>query len=908
MIYLNVPRNWALLSLPCSDAVSWGCVKFRGLIKIVLPLSWFLFESLLLSAMLQNSACANRLDVFSNQEISGLHANDYIYMTNGNLNLRANTLLGNSSLFSVFGAGQVTVEGGVIMAGESLFHGNTLANIGVNAASEAQLGFVALHDKTAVNFDNVLIKGFTDHDRYRSTEALQLNDYSRSTLTANTQVMSLSPMSDAINMFDFSTLTAKGSRIKGSQNGVRMTGSTTFNLTGGEVSGERSGIVASDNSRIKITGGTISSEGHNPDGAGPMAAVVAGGSDFITSPDGVHIDVDGASITGKGDAAAGIAAGNKGSAQTYISANNSWISGAGNGVRFFLPDNMPSDMSTEFLASHTRIHGDHDAAIKVDDAVRANILLTRGTVLESGNGNALIAGHNSHVQLHVDDSPIDGDIINNGGTVNVSLNDHARWIGTMHDVTAIDLDTGTALEISGPSQIKKMTNNGLVVLSAADSQRHTLTVEEYASNGGEIHFNSALAADDSLSDKLLITKKSAGQSSVSVSNLGGSGGQTLDGIELIHVSGESKAYFMQKGRITAGLYDYSLAHSADGSSWFLTSKNLQRDTPSEQIFRPEAGSYLANLDAARTLFLTRWRDRNGTTRYLNPVTGKTETTSLWLRQTYHHRHFSDNSGQIGTQNNTYSVLLGGDLAQLNPDNFHAGHLGLMGGYGNSHNNSHSSTTGYDSHGELQGYNVGLYGQWQNDQQRSLGVFIDSWIGYSWFRQHVEGQKIEAENSKLSGSTASVEGGYTFSIGPGSEPESFNHYFMEPSVQIIRMGVKGEGLTEHNGTQVASAGNANYQSRVSIRAFARHEDRYNTSSFPSFEPFFEVGWIHNTSSPTIRMDGESTHQAGSTNILNGLLGVKGRIGEAISLWGNIGQQVGVRDFRDTSALAGISYTF
>lgn len=38
------------------------------------------------------------------------------------------------------------------------------------------------------------------------------------------------------------------------------------------------------------------------------------------------------------------------------------------------------------------------------------------------------------------------------------------------------------------------------------------------------------------------------------------------------------------------------------------------------VLRPDAGSYVANLAAANTLFVTRLNDRAGETRYIDPVT------------------------------------------------------------------------------------------------------------------------------------------------------------------------------------------------------------------------------------------------------------------------------------------------
>ncbi|WP_139125214.1 autotransporter outer membrane beta-barrel domain-containing protein, partial [Escherichia coli] len=47
--------------------------------------------------------------------------------------------------------------------------------------------------------------------------------------------------------------------------------------------------------------------------------------------------------------------------------------------------------------------------------------------------------------------------------------------------------------------------------------------------------------------------------------------------------------------------------------------------------RPEAGSYIANLAAANTMFTTRLHERLGNTYYTDMVTGEQKQTTMWMR-------------------------------------------------------------------------------------------------------------------------------------------------------------------------------------------------------------------------------------------------------------------------------------
>lgn len=63
---------------------------------------------------------------------------------------------------------------------------------------------------------------------------------------------------------------------------------------------------------------------------------------------------------------------------------------------------------------------------------------------------------------------------------------------------------------------------------------------------------------------------------------------------------------------------------------------------------PKAGSYVANLAAANTLFVMRLNDRAGETRYIDPVTEQERSSRFWLRQIGGHNAWRDSNGQLRT--------------------------------------------------------------------------------------------------------------------------------------------------------------------------------------------------------------------------------------------------------------------
>lgn len=877
-------------------------------IKSLLLMLLIFLEGILIFTGPLPAAQGARIDVFSDQSLSGDHRQDSILMSKGTLHIRPDTILGSPHSYSVFEGGHLIVSGAVAMEGENLFHGDVRADIGTDASARSLMGFVALHQQAITHFDHVLLTGFNDGDPYGATEALQLNDHALATLTARTQVMSLSPGSDAIDMYDHSMLSAQGSPISGQRNGIRMSGETLLSLHQTMVSGQSNGIVASDNARVAIVGGGVISHG-KPDGSDlPVAGLLAGGKTFMASPSGVRVHIARAYIHGDGDGAAGIASASGDATTTRVAVSRSVVSGQEQGLRFFHRGHVTSDSRSEFSASQTLISSSGDAVIKVDKDARANITLTDGTQVLGGHGNALTAGQHSEVRLRIENTAIQGNIINHGGTVDITLNDRAQWQGGVRDGTAVSLGTGTDWTLSASSSVKTLTNQGRLWLSSRGGARHTLTVNHYVGEDGELHFNGVLAGDASPTDKVTILEGSTGHSDVSVTNLGGIGDQTLNGIELIQVKGNAQGRFTQKGRITAGLYEYSLHHNADWSSWFLTSRNSHTTAVGEAVYRPETGSYLANIETARSLFVLSRHERGEKRWVINPQTGQPEETSLWLVQSVKHQRFNDGSGQISTKENRYVVQGGGNVAQFQTDARHDVQIGLMAGHGNSRHHSHSRISGYTSRGGVDGYSLGLYATWDAREARDAGAYVDTWAHYSWLHQQVNGHGLAAEAGSLSGVTGSVESGYTFHLGNPEQPGLLSGYSVTPSAQLIWMGIHGAGATEQNGTRVEQDRQDNYQTRVGVRMLAQEHPRPEAWTGTEIAPYIEANWIHNTTAVAVAMDGERDQMAGARDIGEAKVGIDAQLNPAIRLWASVAHQRGQQGYQNSSAFTGMKYTF
>jgi autotransporter family porin len=541
-----------------------------------------------------------------------------------------------------------------------------------------------------------------------------------------------------------------------------------------------------------------------------------------------------------------------------------------------------------------------------------------GSLTKAGDGSLTLSGKTGWTG----DTRIDGgtlvldgagggarlvsNVVGQDGTA-LLLRNGATLTGTV-DPTSVDVGSGSTWNMTGDSQAGDVSLAGTLNVAPPASQPmgsgHTLTVANWTGQGGTVVLNTALGGDGSATDKIVVNGNSGGNTFVKVNNAGGQGAQTVEGIQVVEVNGQSDGTFTRSGRIVAGAYDYGIVKK--GADWYLTSQPVDGGSPD---IRPEAGSYTANLAAANTMFITSLHDRLGETQYTDALTGEKKVTSLWLRQVGGHSGWKDDSGQTQTQANRYVVQLGGDLAQWTPDGLQRWHLGVMGGYGNSQSNSHSSTTGNRAEGQVSGYSVGLYATWYQNDETKQGMYADSWAQYGWFNNDVKGQDAGEESYDSDGGSASLELGYTHRLGEFTGSRGgVNELFIQPQAQAVWMGVKGNGHRESNGTRVSDDGDGNLQTRLGVRTYLKGHSVADADRERSFQPYVEVNWLHNTTDFGVRMDDVAVHQAGARNIGEIKTGVEGQLSPRLALWGNVGVQVGDKGYSDASAILGAKYSF
>lgn len=519
---------------------------------------------------------------------------------------------------------------------------------------------------------------------------------------------------------------------------------------------------------------------------------------------------------------------------------------------------------------------------------------------------------------------------NTGGDLNIISSDSILNGATklVSGTTTLKLSENTIWNMKDDSVVTHLTNSDSIINLSYDdgqtfTQGKTLTVKgNYVGNNGQLNIRTVLGDDKSATDRLIVEGNTSGSTTVYVKNAGGSGAATLNGIELITVNGdESPADAFRQGdaRIAAGAFEYQLKQQ--GKNWYLTSYQSvnEEDNSSEgnsestetptPVLRPEAGSYVANLAAANTLFVMRLNDRAGETRYIDPVTEEERSSRLWLRQIGGHNAWRDSNGQLRTTSHRYVSQLGADLLTGGFTDSDSWRLGVMAGYARDYNSTHSSVSDYRSKGSVRGYSAGLYATWFADDISKKGAYIDAWAQYSWFKNSVKGDELAYESYSAKGATVSLEAGYGFALNQSFGLEAAKYtWIFQPQAQAIWMGVDHNAHTEANGSRIENDANNNIQTRLGFRTFIRTQEKNSGPHGDDFEPFVEMNWIHNSKDFAVSMNGVKVEQDGARNLGEIKLGVNGNLNPAASVWGNVGVQLGDNGYNDTAVMVGLKYKF
>lgn len=223
--------------------------------------------------------------------------------------------------------------------------------------------------------------------------------------------------------------------------------------------------------------------------------------------------------------------------------------------------------SADVTLSNTQLNSSSEV-IEINNSL-ASIEIGNQSILSSAN-NVLINNTESELVVKASDSTLYG-----AALINIETASEIK--------TDLSLSAGTRWYMSDSSTVTNLTNSeSKIYLSNYESQtfdkgRELIVNGDYHGDNGSLYFRTVLNGDDSPTDKLEVKGNTSGSTNVYVTNAGGTGEATINGIELITVGGDSSGVFNQVGRITAGAYEYEL--NKINKNWYLTNFLID-DAPS----------------------------------------------------------------------------------------------------------------------------------------------------------------------------------------------------------------------------------------------------------------------------------------------------------------------------------------
>lgn len=455
---------------------------------------------------------------------------------------------------------------------------------------------------------------------------------------------------------------------------------------------------------------------------------------------------------------------------------------------------------------------------------------------------------------------------------------------------------------------------GQVLYSApAGGVYKTLTATNVTGgNGGVIGLNTYLGADSSPSDLLIVDGGAAtGSTGLRITNNGGPGAlTTANGIQVVQATNgatTAAGAFSLSGRAVAGPYEYRLFRGSGDpadESWYLRSEKTPAPpdppVPPDPLYRPEVAAYLANQRLASEMFVHSLHDRLGEPQYIEGQQFASEDDkrrALWLRMTGRWEKSRSGNGEYRVDSDTVLLQGGGDIAQWKlageADRLH---LGAMAGYGNARSTATADGNPYKARGRVEGYTVGLYGTWyQNDAER-LGAYVDTWFQYGWFRNRVEGDELDTVRYDAQGWAVSGEAGYALRVK--------DDWILEPQAQLIYTQYDPDRVTEANGTRVGGGRSDGTIWRLGLRSHRT----FDMDNGRKIQPFLTLNWWHNDTDGQYRFNQVTQGGLYPRDTYEVKLGLHADFTKGWTGWTNVSGSWGANHYEQYAARIGMKYTW
>ncbi|GAA5628314.1 adhesin BmaC autotransporter [Brucella sp. NBRC 12953] len=407
--------------------------------------------------------------------------------------------------------------------------------------------------------------------------------------------------------------------------------------------------------------------------------------------------------------------------------------------------------------------------------------------------------------------------------------------------------------LAGAGTVGSTTNAGIIV--AGHDGQGTLTIDgNYSGTGGRLDFATVLGDDNSTTSRLDITGNSAGTTRVAISNRGGLGAQTVNGIKLINVGGQSEGIFTLNGDymtkdgqpaiMTASAFAYTLQKGSgqtgsdpegkgNDGNWYLVSQNTKAAVPVDptgpatptnptaprySAAAPVYQSYHATLQALNQLPSLQQRvgDRHGAAAengFVAPSqplpAGRSTMGGVWGRiEGAHNRIQSAATAGDLNQNINTVILQAGVDGQLYENDHGLLIAGLTGQYGNAHSNIDNLTGDGSGTIDTQAWGLGANATFYGNS----GFYLDAQAGANWYDSDLD---VDAVNRTLASSNKGF--GYALSLEAGQRFTLNENWSLTPQAQLMWSSVDFDSFTDSYGARISSHDGDNLNARLGLAA-------------------------------------------------------------------------------------------
>jgi len=339
---------------------------------------------------------------------------------------------------------------------------------------------------------------------------------------------------------------------------------------------------------------------------------------------------------------------------------------------------------------------------------------------------------------------------------------------------------------------------GAIAPGWTDGDRTLAINGDYTGNGGLLQIQTALGDDTSLTNVLEITGNSVGTTNVRVTNRGGAGGQTTDGIKIIDVGGTSDGIFSLLGdtvyegqqAVIGGAYLYSLQQGSADGDWYL--RSILDPTPVFQPAAPVIETYAASaLQAFNTSESLQQRVGN------RSWSGSTEGDGLWGRIDARRTSLATDKSTTGAsyEVDTWRLQAGADGVLTESE---AGKL--VGGINLQLGTISAEINSTAGNGGIEGAAFGLGGTltWY----ASEGFYLDAQGKLNWFDSTLSADLLDGP--LVSGNAGF---GYALSLEAGRQLALGDGWSVTPQAQLAYSSVDFEDFDSYGSTVALQSGDS-----------------------------------------------------------------------------------------------------